>query len=245
MKPVIGITVNYLDDLPSAVDAGIAAPGQDWYLLAADYINSVMRAGGLPVMLPYTDDEAMLAEYVELCDGILVTGGNDVTPALYNERVTKCGRLFPHRDKFDLALTRYALENTEIPIFGICRGCQIFNVALGGTLYQDLPSDGYLPHTILSFSRNYPSHTVKVSENSRLASILGAGDVPVNSFHHQAIKNLAPGAVCSAVSEDGVQESIELPGDRFFLAVQWHPEMMYDSIEQQKLFTAFVEAAAK
>lgn len=243
MKPLIGITSNYFDALPYAVEAGIGAPGQDWYLLAADYINSVERAGGIPLMLPITEEESVLDRYIDLCDAFLISGGNDVSPELYHERVTRCGTLYPQRDQFDLHLTRRVLNETKKPLFGVCRGCQIFNVALGGTLYQDLPSEGFLPHTVLSFPRNHFSHTVSVIEGSRLHSIVGTNELEVNSFHHQAIRTLAPNAIGSAVSPDHVTESIELPGNRFFLAVQWHPEMMYDSPIQQRLFSAFIDAA--
>lgn len=243
MKPLIGITSNYFDALPYAVEAGIGAPGQDWYLLAADYINSVERAGGIPLMLPITEDESVLDRYISLCDGFLISGGNDVSPELYHERITRCGTLYPQRDRFDLHLTQRILSETEKPLFGVCRGCQIFNVALGGTLYQDLPSEGFLPHTVLSFPRNHFSHTVAVAEGSLLHSIVGTDELEVNSFHHQAIRTLAPNAIGSAVSPDHVTEAIELHGHRFFLAVQWHPEMMYDSSVQQRLFSAFINAA--
>lgn len=245
MKPIIGITSNYLDAIPYAVDVGIGTPGQDWYLLAGDYINSVLYAGGIPVMLPITRDEDILHSYVNLCDGFLISGGNDITPDLYNERITHCGKICPERDLFDVDLTKYVLEWTNKPLLGICRGCQIFNIALGGTLYQDVSSAGFLPHTILSLPRNHFSHKVIVDEESMLYRIVGSKELEVNSFHHQAIRDVAPGANGTAISPDGVVEAIELSGKRFFLGVQWHPEMMYDVAIQKKIFSAFLEASKK
>lgn len=245
MKPIIGITCNYMSQIPDAVAEGIAAPDQDWQLLAQDYVLAVQKAGGVPLILPASEDSQTIRQLAELCDGILISGGNDILPSLYGEQLQSCGKVFPWRDAFDLELTKITLFETKKPLLGICRGCQIFNVALGGTLYQDLPSESFLPHTIVSLPRNFASHFVNIKEGSLLHHTTEITRLGVNSYHHQAIRNLAPGAIAAAVSDDGVTEAIELPGEQFFLGVQWHPEMMQDSDVQQSLFSAFIAACDK
>lgn len=241
-NPLIGITCNFLSDISGMVQAGIAAPGQSWHLLADDYIRSVRAVGGVPVILPTDETFDRALPLVQALDGIVLSGGNDVTPALYNERIGQlCGPLDPERDRFELALARYALEK-DLPLLGICRGIQIMNVALGGTLYQDLSSAGYELHTILTNTRNVPTHGVAVVDGTPLKDIFGETSVAVNSFHHQGVRDIPSGLKPAARSEDNLTEAVYVPGKRFALAVQWHPEMMYDSPQQAKIFSAFVDA---
>ena len=238
---LIGITCNYLSLCPSAFEAGIGAADQDWQLIAQDYLNAIWKAGAVPVLLPIDGNKERALEMLEMVDGLLVSGGNDVSPEMYGSKENKCGTLDLNRDAMEKCLLEKALEK-DMPVLGICRGVQLMNAALGGTLHQDLPSEGYPNHTIVDFSRNTATHTVEVKENTLLAEILGSGELGVNSFHHQAAAQLADGLEAAAVSKEGIVESVYMPGKKFVLAVQWHPEMMYDSEEHKKIFDAFIEA---
>ena len=238
---LIGITCNYLSLCPSAFEAGIGAADQDWQLIAQDYLNAIWKAGAVPVLLPIDGNKERALEMLEMVDGLLVSGGNDVSPEMYGSKENKCGTLDLNRDAMEKCLLEKALEK-DMPVLGICRGVQLMNAALGGTLHQDLPSAGYPNHTIIDFSRNTATHTVEVKENTLLAEILGCGELGVNSFHHQAADQLADGLEAAAVSKEGIVESVYMPGKKFVLAVQWHPEMMYDSEVHKKIFDAFVGA---
>lgn len=246
MKPLIGITCNYdyRDEIGSVSHMGIT--GQKWNFLAANYIDSIEQAGGVPVMIPICRDMDTVKEMVSRMDGILISGGHDVNPQEYGEDAKSyCGLIMPMRDRQDVELTKYILNETDKAILGVCRGIQILNVAAGGNLYQDLEIEGKFNH---HFNDMYPmnnvSHRVTTKEGTRLREIFGKETVGVNSFHHQAVKDLGAGFVVSAVSTDGVTEAIEMEGGRFAAATQWHPEMMYDSDEQQAIFRAFVKACA-
>ena len=229
--PIIGITCNTLDLIPQTLDEGIAAPGQDWQLIASDYVRIVEKAGAVAVLLPITTDIEKAKVLWRSLDGILISGGNDVDPTLYKERISgKCGAIDTCR----------ALAN-DIPVLGICRGIQVFNVAIGGTLYQDLPSAGFESHTILAKKRNEGTHTVTLNENGWLYDVLKEKDILVNSFHHQAVKDLGKGATVLAKSDAGLIEAISIDNSKFAVAVQWHPEMMFDSEEQLDLIKAFVK----
>jgi len=238
---LIGVTCNYLSLCPSAFEAGIGAADQDWQLIAQDYLNAIWRAGAIPVLLPIDENPDRALEMLEMVDGLLISGGNDVSPEMYGSKENKCGTLDRSRDAMEKYLLEKALEK-DMPVLGICRGVQLMNAALGGTLHQDLPSEGYPNHTIVEFDRNVVTHTVEVKESTLLAEILGSGELGVNSFHHQAVDKLADGLEAAAVSKEGIVESVYMPGRKFVLAVQWHPEMMYDSEVQKKIFEAFVGA---
>ncbi len=244
MKPVIGITCNYdwKDTVGQSSCMGIA--GQDWNFLAGDYVYAIEKAGGIPVILPRMKDMSILRPYLETLDGILVSGGHDVDPRNYGARISgKCGRIVPERDDMDLAITKAALELKK-PLLGICRGIQILATATGGTLYQDLESEGPYQHHFMDNSpRQYPVHQVTLEKDSQLAEIFGKTVVAVNSYHHQAVKTVGETMRIIARSDDGVVEGIEgKASDQFILGVQWHPEMMFDSEEQGKIFRAFLVA---
>ena len=249
MRPIIGITANYSFDGASQCREGIGTPGQEWQMLADDYITAVTRAGGIPLILPILrggDREALRTELLDRVDGVLFSGGNDVDPLLFGETSTgRTGRLIPDRDEQELWMARYLLEHTRKPILGICRGIQILNVALGGTLIQHVPDGGFPPHTLLMYPRERASHTVRIQAGSLLARIAGTESLGVNSFHHMAVRECAPPLRVTARAEDGMIEAVELreDPDRFFLAVQWHPEMMAGADRQaQGLLDAFVAA---
>ncbi len=198
----------------------------------------------IPLGLP----EDALADLFDRLDGLCLAGGVDVDPACYGEdRHPALGSVDAPRDATELTLARWALA-ADLPLFGICRGIQLLNVAAGGSLYQDLaaqmPSAHRHDYSLADSPWERPVHAVRVAEGSRLAALLGTGEVMTNSFHHQAVKDLAGGFVPVAWAPDGVVEGIEAPGHRFALGVQWHPEGMFltDPLARE-LFAAFVEAS--
>ncbi len=214
----------------------------------ADYLESVRRAGGHPVELNYQRDEPR--DVVRRSHGLMLTGGGDVDPSLYGEaphetfQASEAGR-----DSYEVALIREA-AGAQLPIFAICRGMQVLNVALGGTLVQDIPSmvNGAVHHSVPE-PRYALAHEVWVAQGSRLADLMGdtlEGETcQVNSRHHQAVKTVAPGWEVSGTAPDGVIEAIELPGDVLRIAVQWHPENFWRTGEFRPLFELFIEAAQR
>ena len=245
-KPVIGITCNF--DYRDAVGmvSGMGITGQDWDFVSGDYVYILEKAGGIPVLIPQYKDLEAARPFLDQLDGVLISGGHDVGPERYGAFPKGyCGTIMPVRDEQDLAISKYFLEKKK-PILGICRGIQIMNVACGGTLYQDLEKEGGFEHHFGDkYPRNIPWHRVNLEKDSVLESIYGTEEIRVNSFHHQAIKDPGKKVKITAWSEDHVPEAMEVEGHPFALAVQWHPEMMYDSAEQLKLLRAFVEAAGK
>lgn len=215
----------------------------------ASYVRSVLAAGGLPIIFvpDLSPDETV--ELFGDCDGLLLTGGEDVDPGQYGSGPhPKLGTVDPRRDANELALVAEARAR-DLPILGICRGIQLCNVALGGTLIQDLPSQrpGAIDHDSPT-PRDVRSHHVTVIEPSRLADILGATELIANSFHHQAVDRLGAGLVATAVAPDGVIEGVESadPGE-WLVAVQWHPEELThepDAVDL-RLFAALIIAARR
>jgi len=209
-----------------------------------DYVESVKRAGGEPVVLSNGDDPNAVLDRV---DGLLLTGGLDVDPALYGEAAHPTTEIAPERDRFEVPLSQEAVRR-DVPLLAICRGVQVLNVAAGGTLVQDIPSaiTTELPHSI-TVPKDTIAHGVRVAEGTALAAALGPASpletCSVNSRHHQAVGTVAREFIVSAVSPDGVIEGIERPGARFCVGVQWHPENFWRTGEFAGLFDAFVEAA--
>ncbi len=214
----------------------------------ADYLESVRRAHGEPLELDYQRDDP--TEVLVRAGGLMLTGGGDVDPSLYGESAHPTFQPSePGRDAFEIALVKAAAK-TGLPIFAICRGMQVLNVALGGTLVQDIPSmvNGAVHHSV-SEPRYAIAHEVWVASGSRLAELMGEkldGETcQVNSRHHQAVKTVANGWDVSGTAPDGVVEAIEQPGELFRLAVQWHPENFWRTGEFRPLFEGLVEAARK
>ena len=211
-----------------------------------NYVKAVRKAGGIPLIIPITSDAQELEEILERVDGIIMTGGEDVEPARYGEEaLPELGKTFPERDEFDIKLISMAAEE-GLPILGICRGAQVLNVAFGGTLYQDIPSQ--LPDTFINHrvgARNEVMHSVRITEGTILHSILGE-TAGVNTSHHQAVKDVAPGFVISAVSEDGVVEAIEKSDAECIIGVQFHPEAFVADGNDSLLpvFTYFIKATS-
>lgn len=240
-KPIIGISGGFIGD----PDKGFK--GYELSYVSDDYVQSVIRAGGVPLILPISESPEVIAAQVALVDGFVISGGADVDPAYYGEEVLqKNGDISPRRDVFDSLLIEMALESHK-PILGICRGMQMMNVVGGGSLYQDL---SYIENcTIKHVQGQLPTvamHTVEIEEGSILHGIFGS-EVRTNTFHHQAIKDLAPGYKIVAKSKDGLVEAIEkMDTDThhsFVVGVQWHPEMMSSVHENMHaLFKRFIES---
>ncbi len=213
------------------------------------YVMAVQAAGGIPLLLtPHFTPEVQAALWQRL-DGLVLTGGGDIEPARFGEAPHPAvADVSPARDELELGLTRRALAD-DLPLFAICRGIQVLNVALGGTLVQDLPSEW--PDALVHAQkapRHEPTHAVKVmGEGTRLGRVLGAPEVEVNSMHHQAIKRLGDGLREVAWAPDGVIEGVEMGGDaRFVLGVQWHPEELVGQDQAARnLFDAIVDAARR
>ncbi len=243
-KPLIGITVNYNYADHVGRTCGLGILGQDFNYVAGDYVKAIEKAGGIPMLIPQTYDFENLKPLLDLCDGVLVSGGHDVDPMRYGQRNLYSGEIAIERDEQDIFVTQYCSQNPDMPILGICRGIQIMNVAYGGTLIQDIEKQvpGGYHHFGDSYPRNVGWHSVDFSEGCMLEGIYGKKKIMTNSYHHQSVDKPGEGVVITGYSEEGVVESFEKAGHKFVVAVQWHPEMMYDSEEQGKLFKAFVDA---
>lgn len=229
-KPVIGI-------MP------LIDTQKESYWMLPGYMDGLRQAGALPLMLPLTSDETELQQIVDICDGFLFTGGQDVSPSLYHAPLSEqCGECCPARDKMEAGLFQIAYEKDK-PILGICRGIQIINVLLGGTLYQDLPTE-HPSETQHHQSPPYdlPCHRVSIKTDSALYELLQKDSLLVNSYHHQAIKELSPHLTAMAYSPDGLVEAVSAPDKKFLWALQWHPEFSYLSDENSRtIFKQFVE----
>ena len=223
MKPNIGI-------VPIIDDDGVLGVYQQ-------YIHAVERAGGIPVIIPYSFDEETLDLYTNACSGFIFVGGVDINPQKYGEEVLpECGRLTPKRDAFDFRMFDRLIK-TGKPLLGVCRGMQVFNVALGGTLYQDLGTQfghGDVSHRHEE-PRGFTSHRITIQEDTPLYSLLKKSDSVINSMHHQGIKRLAEGLVPMAYADDGIIEAVYMPGGKYVVAYQWHPEERFDEVEHNRL----------
>ena len=237
--PRIGIPCQYNDEANRKQNVPLVSQN-----LA--YVRGITEAGGLPILIsPILSDDMLRCIYEDL-HGMLFAGGVDVDPALYGEpRSAKLGRLDPERDRVELKLARWAFED-GLPCFGICRGIQVLNVAMGGTLYQDIGTQAntVIRHTRTDQARDWIAHPIKIAERTRLADIMGRTElVGVNSLHHQAVKVLAGQFAAVAESPDGIIEGMERQDGAFCVAVQWHPEELMAQACQRSLFESLVEAA--
>lgn len=232
MKPIIGVMPLWDD-------------GRDSLWMLPGYLDGLRQAGALPVIFPFTADPEELRQLADLCAGFLLTGGHDVSPALYGEEpmedlVSCCGK----RDEMEAAVLRRALEEDK-PVLGICRGIQLINALLGGTLYQDLPRQH--PSPVPHCQRppyHLPAHEVAVLPDTPLGELLGVETLAVNSYHHQAIRDLAPGLRPMAAAPDGLVEAVWRPDSRFLWAVQWHPEFAWRTdAASRAIFARFIQAA--
>jgi putative glutamine amidotransferase len=243
--PVIGVTTQTLhaiDGIPPGLPPSVVM-NQRYYAAVAD-------AGAVPILIPLLDgDPDTLKRVYALCDGLLIPGGVDIDPEFFGEAPhPQLGRTDSARDRVELQLTRWAVEDRK-PLLGLCRGLQVINVALGGTLYQDLGAQcpGGIKHDyfpIFGYTRDHLAHEVALRDGTRMREALELDRVPVNSMHHQGIKTLAPSLVASAVAPDGLVEAAESADDHFLVGVQWHPEVFEASDPHTRgLFREFVRQA--
>jgi len=244
MKPkLVGITCS----------SNAAAPGLNArQFLNTAYVRAIEAAGGVPILIPNLSEAGAanteaLSRYLDAIDGLMLSGGVDVAPSCFGEEPhPELGEVDEDRDRTELALIRLAIER-DYPVFGICRGVQVLNVALGGTLYQDLPSQipACLSHrqSDNNLARGEFSHSIEIEPGTRLSEIVGASSMQTNSFHHQSLKDIAPGLVVTARAPDNIIEAVENPDSRFLVAVQFHPEETapHDDLSR-RLFEQFIRA---
>jgi putative glutamine amidotransferase len=242
-RPVIGIptqTLQAIEGIPEGLPPSWVM-NQRYYLAAT-------QVGAVPWMIPLIEDLATLREIYNRLDGVLLAGGVDMDPATYHEEKSPlCGVIDPPRDLVEMQLAKWALADGK-PIFGICRGLQVLNVVMGGSLFQDVTAEcstaikhDYVPTE--GWSRDHLAHEISINPGSRLHSALGSNRVMVNSMHHQGIDRLGTGLAVTAVAPDGLIEAVEAPGEKYLLGVQWHPEAMAGE-HARRLLAPFVEACA-
>ncbi len=236
MKPLIGVTPLFDEDKNSI-----------WML--PGYMNGISEAGGLPIILPLEMKNDEFNQIYELCDGFLMTGGQDVNPTCYKEEVSQhCGKWNDMRDRLELMILHKAYEDNKV-VLGICRGFHLINVMLGGTLYQDLPmlfqGNTEIQHAMEApYDRKF--HTVRIHNDSPLALCVEKEEIGVNSYHHQGIKKLGMDLDIMASAQDGLIEAVCSRSKKFLWGVQWHPEFLYPTDEDnKKIFEAFIRAAKK
>lgn len=234
MRPVIGLSPLWDNSKES-------------FWMLPGYMKMLEECGAVPLMLPLSNDKSLLDQCLSMCDGILLTGGQDVSPMMYGAELSPhCGEICEDRDAMDRSLLISAIA-ADMPVLGICRGLQLMNAALGGTLYQDLPTEypGLVNH-VMTPPYDRGVHNVTVLGGTPLADMLGKGEIAVNSYHHQAVKEPASCLETMAVSEDGLIEAMFMPGKRFIVGVQWHPEFAYLSDPRcLNIAKAFVAACEK
>lgn len=230
MRPIIGVLAEVDNEFTTKV--------------LNTYVHAIEKCGGIPVLFPYVEKDETVERMVALCDGFLFTGGVDIHPMRYGEEAGEnIGEIQEHRDEFDFRVFHKVLQTAK-PILAICRGAQLVNVALGGTLYQDIPSelDTKILHRQSEPKFSY-SHDVKIKVGTPLYEMLGTEQIRANSFHHQAIKALGKGLEIMAVAEDGIIEGVYSPESRYIRAYQWHPERLVDKNAQNRMiFEDFIRA---
>lgn len=238
-KPTIGIVLDY-------ETRGTAKGGYSdlpWYALRTDYAKAIANNGGVPVHIPYIEDD--IEHYINLCDAIVIPGGEyDIHPSFYGKKlIDEVNFLTNDRTKFELKLLKYVMDN-EVPFLGICAGQQLLNVGLGGSLYEDIEKQigNQIIHKHHDKAQDAICHDIEVSANTKLAAIFKANQLSINSHHHQSVKDLGKGLVVNAVAPDGVIEGVEHINHPFCIGVVWHPEYETNK-EERYLFKSFIDAA--
>ena len=230
MRPIIGL----LAEVDEEFNTRVQEP----------YFKAIEIAGGLPLLLPCVRERDSVERFIDACDGFFFTGGMDVDPALYGEEPSvHLGELQPNRDELELRVFEL-VRGCQKPVLAICRGAQLVNVALGGTLYQDIPSQVATPIPHRQTEPKYStSHEVSILQSTPLHELIGADRMRANSFHHQAVKTLGVGLEVMARADDGIIEAFYLPGERYLRAYQWHPERLVEvDAENRRLLEDFIEA---
>lgn len=235
MMPIIGVTIR--KEIENSTT---------FLKVDENNIKAILINRGIPFMMPLTTDDNAIEEYLSIVDGIYFTGGNDIFPMTYGEEpLNLLGNLIPERDKFEIKLYQKA-EKLDLPMLGVCRGHQIMNVASGGTLYQDIYTqrEKTIGHNPGKIPVDSEFHTINITKNTKLCDIFKTDVIKTNSFHHQAIKNIASNYKVSAVAQDGIIEAIESELLTFAIGVQWHPEDMIKSNGKfNKIYKALIDAA--
>jgi putative glutamine amidotransferase len=206
------------------------------------YMQGLEEAGAIPVILPLTVSETVLKQTADLFDGFLFTGGHDVNPKLYEqEKTVPCGEICDQRDRMEAYIFHEAVLKQNKPALGICRGIQFFNAMLGGTLYQDIPTElpGAISH-VKGPPYDVPAHSVRILPESPLYELFGKERIEVNSYHHQGINRIAEGLEIMAMADDGLVEAVYMPDSFYVWAVQWHPEFSLKDEFSKKIFASFV-----
>ena len=245
MRPLIGVpgqTLQAIDGIPAELPLS--------WVMNHRYFTALASVEAAPVMVPLLEEETALRGIYDDLDGIFLAGGVDLDPESYHEpRAALCGRTDLARDRIEIRLARWARAEGK-PLFGICRGMQVMNVAAGGSLYQDCAEyfagaikHDYFPNA--GYARDHLAHEVRLSAGTRLHELFGTDVVRVNSMHHQGVRRIPDDLLPTAVAPDGLVEALEAPGEAFYVGVQWHPEMLVDSDPgTRRLFEDFVAAAA-
>ena len=239
-KPIIGISSSVIVD-----DSGSFAGYKRAYV-NKDYVDAVIKAGGVPLIIPFTTDKEVIINQAQVIDGLIISGGHDVSPYNYGQEPSPLlGETFPERDTYEMLLLEES-KKRNLPILGICRGSQIINVAGGGTLYQDL---SLIPGNVLKHNQvskpTLKTHKIQIEENSIISEIFGK-ETMVNSFHHQALDKVADDFKVVARASDGIVEAIQHKTYKFLVGVQWHPEMLaVECDEARELFKRLIEEAEK
>lgn len=228
MKPIIGM----LGEVDNELDTKILNT----------YVSAIEQSGGIPILLPYVVSDDVIERLVGICDGFFFSGGMDINPIRYGEeKKVTCGENQENRDEFELKIFEKIIK-TNKPIIAICRGAQLVNIALGGTLYQDIPTE---IETKIQHKQTEPkfatSHDVRVVENTPLSQLVKMDRIHANSFHHQAIKTFGKGLEVMAIADDNIVEAFYLKGDRYLRAYQWHPERLFETdTDNRRIFEDFI-----
>lgn len=246
-RPIIGVPTQTLQSL-----GGVSAEIPPSWVMSQRYVQTLATAGALPWLIPLVDEETLRGVYESL-DAVFLPGGADIDPVSYGTAPhAMCDKTDRERDRVELLLARWAIADGK-PVLGVCRGMQLVNVAMGGSLYQDLATQfpngikhDYFPFGGSGHARDYLAHDVRIVPESRLARLFGTGPVKVNSMHHQGVREVAGGLVPTAHAPDGLVESLEGVGPAYLFAVQWHPEALTERDgATRRLFAEFVEAAGE
>lgn len=218
--------------------------------LDLDHIHAISNAGGIPIILPNSGDSETIDQLVQQLDGLYLSGGEDIDPMLYEESpIPKLGEIKPNRDVYELDITKRMID-IQKPVFGVCRGCQVINVVLGGNLYQDLYEQNK-DKPLIKHEQQTPlahvTHDLTIEKDTFLHQLTGVTKATINSLHHQSVKKLGCSLRVSATSEDSIIEAIEGTGGHFLVGVQWHPESLAVKNDQvsKQIFEGFIKACAQ
>ncbi len=245
ISAVIGISSYYVNDseMGTVQERLRGVSNQDMSMCSTDYLNAIYKAKGIPIILSPIANHKYIKKVLDMCDGILFSGGSDLNPLYYGETPSESGTIVPQRDKFEMMLLKQAVKK-DIPVLGICRGLQLINVFYNGSLHQDinLANPKQEKHDIINLPKWHKIHKVKIKKDSHLARAYQVSSINTNSLHHQSINELGDNLKITAQTADKTIEGIEVKDKSFTTAVQWHPEMMFSHFKiHLRLFEYFVD----